>query len=103
MWQDIALSFLGIIFTLNLLPQLKDIIYKKGCLNTITCLTTGVGCIIVGFIDITLHLSNAAFVSVITGIIWLLLLIFSIKNSKNPPIQQKCLNRDVSNNSIERG
>jgi len=103
MWQDLALSFIGIMFTIMLIPQLKDIISKNVSLNYTTCAVTGIGCIIISYIDITLNLHIAAVISIITGIIWLLLLIFSIKNDGRGINQRQSLNRDVSNSNIERG
>lgn len=103
MWQDFVFSIVGIVFTLILVPQLLDVFNKRCNLNCLTCATTGVGCFIIAFVDTTLNLPFAALISVITGIIWLLLLIFSIKNSKTTLIQQKSLNRDMTNNNIERG
>lgn len=83
MWQDIVMSVVGIIFTIMLIPQLIDLIKKHICMNYLTCVVTGIGCFVIAFIDITLNLIGAAAISVITGIIWILLFILSIKNSKN--------------------
>lgn len=83
MWQDIALSFIGLLFTIMLIPQLKDGYHGKATLNFWTCLITGLGCIGMGIVDITLTLYYAATVSISTGIVWLLLMYYSEKNRKN--------------------
>ena len=86
MWQDIVMSGIGIVFTIMLIPQLIDIVKKQVSMNYMTCVVTGLGCFVIAFVDVTLTLFFAAIISVITGIIWLLLFILSIKNSKIPQI-----------------
>jgi hypothetical protein len=71
MWQDIVLSGVGIVFTLILIPQLKDSIDGKSQLNLFTSSITGIGCFIICLIDMTLNLHIAAAVSLITGLVWL--------------------------------
>lgn len=90
MWQDVVLSTVGFGFTVMLIPQLMDVwrgkivdgVLTKAILNFWTCLVTGVGCIIVGVVDITLNLPIAAIVSVFTGIMWLSLMYYSEKNRR---------------------
>lgn len=82
MWQDLALSFIGLLFTLMLIPQVKDGIYGKAILNFWTCFITGIGCFGIGIVDVTLTLYYAAIVSLSTGIMWMLLLYYSEKNRK---------------------
>jgi len=80
MWQDIALSIIGCLFTVMLVPQLMDAWRGKAIMNFWTCLVTGAGCIAVGVVDVTLHLQIASGVSVATGSMWLLLMYYSEKN-----------------------
>ena len=82
MWQDPALMAVGFIFTIMLIPQLNDARNGKAIMNFWTCLITGLGCITIGGIDITLNLPMAAVVSVTTGLMWLGLLYYSEENRK---------------------
>ena len=82
MWQDPALMIVGFIFTIMLIPQLLDGILNRAILNFWTCLVTGLGCIAIGFVDITLGLPLAAAVSFTTGGMWLALLYYSEENRK---------------------
>jgi hypothetical protein len=92
MWQDLALSIIGVVFTIMLLPQLRDV--KRGklvdgkqikvILNFWTCLITGIGLIVMGSVYATLNLAVASAVSFTTAAIWLLLMGYSERNRKNP-------------------
>lgn len=82
MWQDIALSIIGGLFTVMLIPQLVDAWRGKAIMNFWTCFVTGAGCIAIGFIDVTLNLPTAAVVSGATGVMWFLLMKYSEKNRK---------------------
>jgi len=82
MWQDLALSTTGVVFTIMLIPQMYDGIRGDAILNRWTCLVTGIGCIVVGIIDITLNLPISAAVSASTGLMWLILLYYSETNRK---------------------
>jgi hypothetical protein len=82
MWQDLALSVIGIAFTLMLVPQLVDGMKGIARMNFWTCLITGLGCIGVGIVDITLTLYVTSAVSMSTGIMWLMLLYYSEENRK---------------------
>lgn len=85
MWQDVILSVVGFAFTIMLLPQLYDAVKGKAVLNFWTCLITGLGCITIGIVDITLNLPIACAVSVSTGLMWLALMYYSEKNRKEVP------------------
>jgi uncharacterized protein with PQ loop repeat len=78
MWQDLVLSSIGIVFTISLIPQLIDVMRKKTKMNLTTCIITSVGCIIIGGVDFTLGLPISAIVAISTGVLWGLMLIFSI-------------------------
>lgn len=85
MWQDLALSAIGIIFTLMLIPQLLDSVRGKAILNYWTCLITGIGCLVMGCVYLTLELPISAVVSFTTGTMWLAILYYSEKNRKTAP------------------
>jgi addiction module HigA family antidote len=82
MWQDYALMFIGFLFTVMLIPQLRDAYRGKAIMNLWTCLVTGLGCIFIGIIDTTINLPLAAVVSISTGVMWLLLMYYSEKNKE---------------------
>ena len=82
MWQDYVLSIVGVSFTIMLIPQLYDAIRGDAQLNFWTCLITGIGCFVIGLVDITLGLPIAAVVSFTTGIMWLLLVYYSEEKQK---------------------
>lgn len=92
MWQDLVLSVVGFLFTIMLLPQLTDAMRGKALLNFWTCLITGMGCITIGIVDLTLGLPLAMVVSISTGIMWLLLLYYSEENRKNPKSPTQYIN-----------
>jgi len=89
MWQDFALAVIGFVFTLMLIPQLVD--GKRGIaiLNFWTCLVTGMGCIIMGGVYLTLGLMLTTAISFSTGAMWLLLLYYSEENRKRGGIPVK--------------
>lgn len=87
MWQDYVLSVVGLLFTLMLIPQLWDGILGRAILNFWTCLVTGLGCITIGFVDITLGLPLAAAVSFSTGGMWLALMYYSEQNRKKMKVK----------------
>lgn len=76
MWQDFALTLIGAIFTISLIPQLIDV-YKNGVMNSLTCFITSVGCFIIAYIDMTLGLPLSSIMSLITAIIWGLMFCYS--------------------------
>ena len=82
MWQDFALSVIGIVFTLMLIPQLLDSARGKAILNYWTCLITGIGCLVMGCVYLTLDLPISAIVSFTTGTMWIAILYYSEKNRK---------------------
>ena len=83
MWQDFLLSIVGIGFTITLIPQLNDSLNGKAYTNKITSGITTIGCILISWVDITLNLYGASFISFLTGIIWLLLFLSSIRTDMN--------------------
>jgi hypothetical protein len=84
MWQDIAFAVIGLSFTIMLVPQVMDAWEGKAALNLWTCLITGLGCIGMGLVDITLYLYYASVVSISTGCMWFVILYYSEKNKRKP-------------------
>jgi hypothetical protein len=80
MWQDIAFAVIGIIFNISLVLQLKDVIVNKTKMNVPNCVITCIGCILIGYIDLTINLPFAAIIAVITGILWGLMVVYPLMN-----------------------
>ena len=78
MWQDLVLSSVGIVFTLALIPQLRDIYNKQCKMNWITCSITSIGCFVIAYTDYSLNLYISTIVSVITAIVWGLMMIYPL-------------------------
>jgi hypothetical protein len=78
MWQDIILSIIGVVFTIVLIPQLKDVIKNKCKMNIFTCILTSSGCFLISYVDFSLNLPISSIVSATTGIIWGLMLYYSL-------------------------
>jgi plasmid maintenance system antidote protein VapI len=82
MWQDFGFAFIGFLFTVMLIPQLIDGLKGKAVMNFWTCYITGIGCIAMGDIDLTLNLPIAAMVSMSTGLMWIMLMYCSEMNKR---------------------
>ena len=78
MWQDIILSMIGVVFTIVLIPQLKDVIKNKCKMNGLTCMVTSGGCFLISYVDFSLNLPISSAVSAVTGILWGLMLYYSL-------------------------
>ena len=79
-WQDYAITIIVYMFVTVTIPQLIDVINKKTSLNLFTSGATALGnyCLTYVFFTLDLWLSVTSAFSIAT--IWLLLLLFSIKN-----------------------
>jgi len=82
MWQDLGFAFIGFLFTVMLIPQLIDGLKGKAVLHFWTCYITGIECIAMGDIDLTLNLPIAAMVSMSTGLMWIMLMYCSEMNKR---------------------
>jgi hypothetical protein len=80
-WQDIVISVVSFSFGFMLFPQLKDVI-RGTPLNQYTAGLTTAGLYLLGCTFITLSLWFSAASEFFAGTIWLLLFIFSFRNSK---------------------
>jgi len=80
-WQDYVITSGNIIFALNLLPQLKNVIKDNHYLNLWTCSLTFLTLCVMNITMATLGLWLSALP--ICTIVWGLLLIFSYRNKRD--------------------
>jgi len=81
LWQDYAITVIVYIFVIVTIPQLIDIIKKRNSLNLITSSATAIGNYGLSYIFFTLNLWLSVISAILIGTIWLLLFIFSIRNT----------------------
>ena len=79
-WQDIVLAVLGFLFSVMLIPQIKDSLKGKS-VNVVTSSQTALGLVIMGATFLTLELWLTALSSFLNGALWLLLLVLAVKKS----------------------
>jgi uncharacterized protein with PQ loop repeat len=82
MWQDYVIATVSLLFGVILLPQLVDTWRGKTNLNLYTSSLTTIGLFILAATFFTMRYWTSFIADVISGIIWLLLFVFSIKNMK---------------------
>lgn len=73
MWQDYAIAFISILFTINLIPQLVASIKGRAKTSFLTAFSTGSCLLALAFIYSTLDLGFSCFLSTVTGLVWFLL------------------------------
>jgi uncharacterized protein with PQ loop repeat len=79
MWQDIAITIVGIILNLAMLPQIiRGFKLKRKMIASSTAIITMIGVFVVGFVFFTLKLYFSAILQCIGGIFWTILFIQSI-------------------------
>jgi len=88
MWQDYVIAAVSLLFGLILLPQLVDCIKGKTSLNLYTASLTTIGLIILSATFFTLQFWTSFLADVLSGVIWFLLFIFSLKNKKKEKIMK---------------
>jgi len=81
-WQDIFIAVVSLMFGVILLPQLKDVWNGKTTLNLYTAGLTTIGLFILTATFFTMHFWVSFIADFISGIIWFLLFVFSIRNVK---------------------
>lgn len=81
-WQDIVIAIVSLMFGVILLPQLKDIWNGKTTLNLYTAGLTTIGLFILTATFFTMHYWVSFIADFISGVIWCLLFVFSIRNVK---------------------
>jgi len=80
MWQDYTLSFVGILFSYSLIPQVIKIYNRKSAedISGQTCIISIIGLIICAICDFSLRLYWATGITLTTSIMWLIILIQKI-------------------------
>jgi Zn-dependent protease with chaperone function len=81
-WQDIVIATVSLMFGAILLPQLVDVWHGKTTLNLYTASLTTIGLFILTITFFTMQFWASFIADFISGIIWLLLFLFSVRNIK---------------------
>ena len=81
-WQDIVIATVSLMFGAILLPQLIDVCHGKTTLNLYTASLTTIGLFILTITFFTMQFWASFIADFISGIIWLLLFVFSVRNIK---------------------
>jgi len=81
LWQDIVIAAISLLFGFILIPQLKDVWIGKTSLNEFTAVFTTIGLFILALTFFTLNLYISVVTEMFSGVIWLLLFIFSVRNN----------------------
>jgi hypothetical protein len=82
MWQDYVIAIVSLLFGVILLPQLIDTWRGKTILNLYTASLTTIGLFILAGTFFTLQFWTSFIADVISGVIWFLLFLFSLKNKR---------------------
>jgi len=81
-WQDIVIAVVSSMFGFILLPQLKDVWKGKTSLNLFTAGLTTIGLFILTATFFSMRFWVSTIADLFSGIVWLLLFIFSYRNLK---------------------
>ena len=82
MWQDYVIATVSLLFGVILLPQLIDTWRGKTILNLYTASFTTIGLFILAGTFFTIQFWTSFIADVISGVIWFLLFLFSMKNKR---------------------
>jgi len=82
MWQDSVIAIVSLLFGVILLPQLVDTWRGKTILNLYTASLTTIGLFILAGTFYTMRYWSSFAADIISGVIWLLLFLFSLKNKR---------------------
>ena len=82
MWQDYVIAIVSLLFGVILLPQLIDTWRGKTILNLYTASLTTVGLFILAGTFFTMSYWTSFIADVISGVIWFLLFVLSLKNKR---------------------
>ena len=85
-WQDIVIAIVSILFGFILIPQLRDVWHGKTTLNIYTAGFTTVGLYILAATFSTMGYWVSVTSEIISGTVWLLLLVLSIRNKRKRSI-----------------
>jgi len=83
-WQDIVIGVLGFLFSVMLIPQIKDSLKGKS-INTMTSGLTAIGLFVMGATFLTLELWLSSLSSFLNGTLWLTLLVLAVKKRASSP------------------
>ena len=81
MWQDIIIAIISLLFGFILIPQLKDVLHGES-INVYTAGLTTIGLYVLAATFYTLDLWISVIADIFSGIIWLLLFVFSFLHRK---------------------
>ena len=79
-WQDILIAALGFLFSIMLIPQIKDS-FNGNYVNTTSSALTALGLVIMGVTFATLELWLTTISTLLNGAVWLLLFVLAMKGS----------------------
>lgn len=79
-WQDIVIGVVSVLFGFILLPQLKDVWHGKTILNIYTAGFTTIGLYVLAITFSTMGYWVSVTSEIISGTVWLLLFVLSIRN-----------------------
>ena len=82
MWQDYVIATVSLLFGVILLPQLRDCWRGKTILNLYTAGVTTIGLFILAGTFFTMSYWTSFAADVLSGVIWFLLFVFSVRNKK---------------------
>ena len=82
-WQDVVIAIVSFLFGFILIPQFRDLLRGKFYINLYTSGITAIGLFILAATFLTLKFWISFIADIFSGIIWLLLFLFSLKNYKN--------------------
>ncbi len=83
MWQDYAIAAIVYMFVAVTIPQVIDVVRGRTSLNLITAGPTFLGNYGLAYIFFTLELWLSVISAILIATLWLILFIFSIRNSRN--------------------
>jgi len=81
-WQDYAITAIVFMFVAVTIPQVMDVVKGRTSLNLLTAGPTSVGNYGLALIFFTLDLWLSVISAILIATLWLILFIFSIRNSK---------------------
>ena len=81
-WQDLVIAIVSLMFGVILLPQLRDVYHGRTTLNLYTAGLTTIGLFILTITFFTMQFWVSFIADFISGVIWFLLFVFSIRNIK---------------------
>ncbi len=90
-WQDIGITAITILFSVMLLPQLRDVISRGTVLNFFSALCTGILAVLMCLIFATLELWLSVAAESVVAAVWMALAYFSVKNVRDAVYPERTL------------